>query len=74
MFNGLFKKKRVFRALVMTVVLVTFLTIFNSFIEEKTALLFILMIALCIIIDFTLVKILKSNRLRKYFFEKGVEQ
>lgn len=74
LFKRLFRKKRVFRALIMTVVLVTFLTLFNSVIEEKTALLFILMIALCIIIDFLAVRMLKSSKLRKYFFEGGADQ
>jgi hypothetical protein len=67
--NKYFRKKRVLRATTMTVCLVSFLLLFDKAVGETNTILLMFMIVSCVLLDFVVLKLLKSKHLEKYFFE-----
>lgn len=65
--------KRVFRASVMTVVLVAYLLFFNSYIGYNSVISYIVLIASCILLDYLMQKVLHAQPFARFFYEQEVK-
>lgn len=62
-------KKNIMRATFMTILFVVYLTLFKNYIGYSSITSLVILIVSCFILDFVLVRVMKSKYLRRYFYE-----